>query len=147
MPTQREQSGRIEHAHSVECKNCGNIKLETLRNHARNDDVLPQVPCSGSDHCTVMLCEACRHRCWSCGLYTCAAHLAVVPAEGSSPAELWCAICRADRPQIANNTDAVLVGALAARAIEDAAIVDELLDAGCSFDECRAAFSDGKMVN
>jgi hypothetical protein len=43
--------------------------------------------------------------------------------------------------------DAVIVRAMAEQALEDASIVDSLLDAGCSFDECAAAFSDGQVVN
>ena len=48
---------------------------------------------------------------------------------------------------IADQRDAALVAAMAGQAIEDADIITELLDAGCSFDECAAAFSDGKVVN
>jgi hypothetical protein len=48
---------------------------------------------------------------------------------------------------IASQKDAVLVRAMAEQALEDASIVDSLLDAGCSFDECAAAFSDGQVIN
>lgn len=46
---------------------------------------------------------------------------------------------------IASQEDAALVVGMASQAAEDADIIDELLDAGCSFDECRAAFSDGQV--
>jgi hypothetical protein len=48
---------------------------------------------------------------------------------------------------IASQQDAALVAAMAQQSAEDADIITELLDAGCSFDECAAAFSDGKVVN
>jgi hypothetical protein len=48
---------------------------------------------------------------------------------------------------IADQQDAALVAAMAAQALEDADIIMELLDAGCSPDECAAAFSDSKVVN
>jgi hypothetical protein len=48
---------------------------------------------------------------------------------------------------VSEQKDAVLVRAMAEQALEDASIVDSLLDAGCSFDECAAAFSDGQVIN
>lgn len=48
---------------------------------------------------------------------------------------------------IARQEDAALVAAMAAQAQEDAEIFDVLLDAGCSFDECRAALSDAQVIN
>jgi hypothetical protein len=47
----------------------------------------------------------------------------------------------------ANQEDAALVAAMAQQAHEDAEIFDMMLDAGCSFDECRAAFEGGQVVN
>ena len=47
--------------------------------------------------------------------------------------------------QLASQEDAAIVAAMAEQSHEDAEIITELLDAGCSFDECRAAFSDGKV--
>ena len=48
---------------------------------------------------------------------------------------------------IAAQQDAAIVAAMAEQAAEDADMITEMLDAGCSFDECAAAFSDGKMVD
>ena len=50
-------------------------------------------------------------------------------------------------PLGASRQDSALVVAMAEQALEDADCVTEMIDAGCSFDECRAAFSDGKVAN
>ena len=47
----------------------------------------------------------------------------------------------------AHQSHAAIVAAMAEQAMEDADCITEMLDAGCSLDECRAAFSDGKAVN
>jgi hypothetical protein len=49
--------------------------------------------------------------------------------------------------QIASQDDAALVAAMARQALDDGDCMGELLDAGCSMDECAAAFSDGKVAN
>jgi hypothetical protein len=48
---------------------------------------------------------------------------------------------------IADQQDAALVAAMAAQAIDDGDCLGEMLAAGCNKHECRAAFSDGKVVN
>lgn len=44
-------------------------------------------PCQGSDTCTAQVCRNCRVQCYSCGLYACEEHVAVVDGEQ------WCAGC------------------------------------------------------
>jgi hypothetical protein len=58
--------------------------------------------------------------------------------------EISSAITSGLDPSLCDQQDAVLVRAMAEQALEDASIVDSLLDAGCSFDEVAAAFSDGR---
>ena len=54
---------------------------------------------------------------------------------------------RFEADMLAVQEDAALVAAMAEQANEDAEIFDMMLDAGCSFDECRAAFAGNQVVN
>lgn len=143
--TDRERIGRIQHAHSVECVHCGCSKAESRLNRQRGDDVMPLVPCQGSDGCQQMLCESCKHTCESCGNSTCREHLAEVPADGNSLPELWCAVCRERGPvTVATQTDAAIVAAMAREALEDAALIE---GAGLTEPEARALFAGEGHAN
>jgi hypothetical protein len=48
---------------------------------------------------------------------------------------------------LAEQEEAFVVRAMAAQAIDDGDCLGEMLAAGCNKHECRAAFSDGKVVN
>jgi len=122
MPT-REHTGQSWSDLTASCLHCGASRTFTRQQIARDGDdaCIPMVPCEGSDRCTAMLCPACQHQCPGCGCWTCREHLAEIPAEGDSPAELRCEVCRAE---IASQEDAALVAAMAREAADDAIVIE-----------------------
>lgn len=96
MTARAAQSQRIVRAIGkrgveVECLNCWTRFSVDAGDDG--DGEVDQVPCEGSDNCTVMLCPACKTTCPLCGNATCLDH--VEEFQG----ERMCECCRKEQSE------------------------------------------------
>ena len=134
--TTREANGQTWDGLTATCHHCSESKTASMAQLRRGDDIMPMVPCQGSDTCTEMLCESCRRRCNNCGLPTCGEHLVRIPTEHC---ELYfCEVCRAEMAED-ERLDLDLEEQL------PAAFAQQCAEAGVSLDEYAAAAQEWRV--